>query len=69
MWRCGAWCGAGNVLLQPSHSDLRGYIAKVADFGLSGLMDTSQTHVHSRSMGTGDWCGGGGAVRKAGSGT
>ncbi|GAB4819241.1 hypothetical protein N2152v2_006287 [Parachlorella kessleri] len=43
---------ANNVLLSASPDDSRGYQAKVADFGLSTLLDASQTRIHSRTMGT-----------------
>jgi hypothetical protein len=44
---------AGNVLLQSCPEDVRGYRAKLSDYGLSGLLDSSQTRIHSRCMGTG----------------
>ncbi|KAK9817737.1 hypothetical protein WJX72_001463 [[Myrmecia] bisecta] len=41
-----------NVLLKSSNDDTRGYICKLADFGLSRLLDGSQTHISTQSYGT-----------------
>jgi serine/threonine protein kinase len=36
---------ARNILLKSSGADRRGFVAKVADFGLSLRMDPNETHV------------------------
>jgi serine/threonine protein kinase len=44
-----------NVLLKSaalSNYDKRGYTCKLADFGLSRVMDTSSTHVSTSTFGT-----------------
>ncbi|KAK9817045.1 hypothetical protein WJX72_008849 [[Myrmecia] bisecta] len=41
-----------NVLLKSTPKDSRGYICKLADFGLSRLLDGTQTHISTQSFGT-----------------
>jgi serine/threonine protein kinase len=42
----------GNVLLKATTADRRGFICKLADFGMSRLLDPSlATHVSSQSYG------------------
>lgn len=40
------------VLLTSSRVDVRGWTAKISDFGLSRLLDTSSSHLHTRTHGT-----------------
>ncbi|EFJ42610.1 hypothetical protein VOLCADRAFT_119327 [Volvox carteri f. nagariensis] len=42
----------GNVLLKGSTSDPRGFVAKVADFGLSMRLENNETHVSNAYHGT-----------------
>lgn len=44
-----------NVLLKsaaPSNFDSRGYVCKLADFGLSRVMENNSTHVSTTTFGT-----------------
>ncbi|PSC76682.1 kinase [Micractinium conductrix] len=41
-----------NVLLKSSRSSVRGYTCKLADFGLSRMLEGRATHVETASMGT-----------------
>lgn len=43
---------ARNIMLKSDGSDPRGMVAKVADFGLSVSLDSSQTHMSSMFQGT-----------------
>eukprot|EP00891_Asterochloris_glomerata_P005705 jgi/Astpho2/5705/gw1.00079.187.1_t len=43
---------ACNVLLAASDKDQRGFVAKVADFGLSRLLQSSQTTIETDTFGT-----------------
>jgi len=43
---------AQNVLLRSDASSERGFTAKIADFGLSVKMDTTETHVSGMNQGT-----------------
>lgn len=47
---------AGNVMLQSSSSDPRGYTARVGDFGLYNLLDTVATHVNDRIQELARYC-------------
>lgn len=40
------------VLLTSSRVDVRGWTAKISDFGLSRLLDTRSSHLHTRTHGT-----------------
>ena len=42
---------SGNVLLAASDKDERGFVAKVADFGLSRLLQSSQTTIETDTFG------------------
>ena len=43
---------SSNILLQRNAADPRGYVAKVADFGLSRQMVSGQTHMSTSFFGT-----------------
>lgn len=43
---------ARNVLLKTCASDPRGFISKIADFGLSHKMEAEETHVSKLFQGT-----------------
>jgi serine/threonine protein kinase len=40
-----------NVLLKGSARDVRGFCCKIADFGLSRVLDMDETHVSTRTYG------------------
>jgi serine/threonine protein kinase len=41
-----------NVLLKTAAADRRGYVCKLADFGLSRMLQETETHVNTGSYGT-----------------
>lgn len=43
---------AANVLLKSAEGSSNGYVAKIADFGLSQMMDPGQTRTLMRTMGS-----------------
>lgn len=44
------WPQGRNVLLRTARNDRRGFICKLADFGLSRMLGQEQTHVEVSSL-------------------
>lgn len=44
------WLQGRNVLLRTARNDRRGFICKLADFGLSRMLGQEQTHVEVRGL-------------------
>lgn len=42
---------SANVLLKGASRDLRGFSCKIADFGLSRVLDMDATHISTRTYG------------------